>query len=125
MPKDFSRTRRVSEQLQRELAQLIQQEVHDPRLGMITVSGVEVSRDLAVAKVFVSSLDDGEQLEQSLDVLKKAAGFLRRELGKRMSTRTVPELRFVYDATIQRGNELSSLIDKAIASDKDKDNQKD
>lgn len=123
MPKDFSRTRRVSEQIQRELAQMIQQEIDDPRLGMVTVSGVEVSRDLAVAKVFVSSLDEGEQLEQTLIVLKKAAGFLRRELGKRMSTRTVPELRFVYDETILRGNKLSSLIDKAIASDKD--NQED
>lgn len=123
MPKDFSRTRRVSEQIQRELAQLIQQEIHDPRLGMVTVAGVEVSRDLAVAKVFVTSLDDGEKLEQSLAVLKKAAGFLRHELGRRLTTRTVPELRFIYDATIQRGNELSSLIDEAVA--RDKDNHKD
>lgn len=122
MPKDFSRTRRVGEQIQRELAQLIQQEIHDPRLGMVTVSGVEVSRDLAVAKVFVSMLNEDEQLEPSLEVLKKAAGFLRHELGRRMTTRTVPELRFVYDATIQRGNELSSLIDKAVARDKENQN---
>ena len=118
MPKEFSRTRRVGEQIQRELAQLIQQEINDPRIGMVTVSGVEVSRDLAVAKVFISSLDNNDDIKQTVDVLSKAAGFLRRELGKRMTTRTVPELRFVYDETIIRGNKLASLIDQAVASDK-------
>ncbi|MDH5180974.1 MAG: 30S ribosome-binding factor RbfA [Gammaproteobacteria bacterium] len=122
MPKDFSRTRRIGEQMQRELAQLIQMEVHDPRLGMVTVADVEVSRDLAVAKVYITSLDEGEKLEQSMAVLKNAAGFLRHELGQRMTIRFIPELRFIHDVTIQRGNELAALIDKAVAGDKQNQN---
>ncbi|MDH5777365.1 MAG: 30S ribosome-binding factor RbfA [Gammaproteobacteria bacterium] len=120
MPKEFSRTRRVGEQIQRELAQLIQLEVNDPRLGMVTVSGVDVSKDLAVAKIFISSLNDDDNVKQTISILTSAAGFLRRELGKRMTTRTVPELRFVYDETTLRGNKLASLIDQAIASDKNR-----
>ncbi|MDH5408508.1 MAG: 30S ribosome-binding factor RbfA [Gammaproteobacteria bacterium] len=120
MPKEFSRTRRVGEQIQRELAQLIQLEVNDPRLGMVTVSGVDVSKDLAVAKIFISSLNDDDNVKQTISILTNAAGFLRRELGKRMTTRTVPELRFVYDETTLRGNKLASLIDQAIASDKNR-----
>jgi ribosome-binding factor A len=122
MPKDFSRTRRIGEQMQRELATLIQQEIQDPRLGMVTVSAVEVSRDLAHAKVFITVLND-EQLDikASLEVLNRAAGFLRHELGRSMTLRTVPALRFVYDESMARGNALSQLIDKAVKSDKQHD----
>lgn len=118
MPRDFPRTRRVGEQMQRELAALIREEVKDPRVGMVTVAGVEVTRDLAHAKVYITVLGDAESRDASLAALNKAAGFLRHELGQRMLTRTVPQLRFVYDESIERGSRLSALIDKAVASDK-------
>ncbi len=123
MAREFSRNRRVGEQMQRELALLIQQEVKDPRLGMVTVSAVEVTRDLAHAKVFVTVMNaDAAHVKVSLDVLGHAAGFLRRELARRMLLRAVPELHFVYDESIERGASLSSLIDQAIAADDHKKN---
>lgn len=122
MAKDFSRTRRIGEQMQRELAILIQQEIQDPRLGMVTVSAVEVSRDLAHAKVFITVLNDERQdIAASLEVLNRAAGFLRHALGQCMTLRTVPALRFVYDESMARGNALSRLIDEAVKSDKQQD----
>lgn len=117
MPRDFPRTRRVGEQIQRELAALIRDGVKDPRVGMVTVSAVEVSRDLAHAKVFITVLGDEAAKRDSLAGLNKAAGFLRHELGQRMLTRTVPQLRFVYDESIERGSRLSALIDAAVKSD--------
>lgn len=118
MSREFSRGRRVGEQMQRELALLIQQEIKDPRLGMVTVAGVEVTRDMAHAKVFVTVLtDDAKQLAQSIEVLRHAAGFLRRELARRMLMRSVPELHFVHDESVERGTRLSALIDQAIAAD--------
>jgi len=113
-----TRNRRVGEQMQRELALLIQQELKDPRLGMITVSGVEVTRDFAHAKVFVTVLsDDAAQVDLSLEGLRHAAGFLRRELGRRMQLRTIPELHFTHDTSVERGARLSALIDQAVAAD--------
>ncbi len=120
MPKEFSRTRRVGEQMQRELAQLIQQEVHDPRLGMVTVSGVNVTRDLSLARVYITVLGGDTDPKESLKVLKGAAGFLRHELARRMVIRSVPQLRFLYDESVVRGQELSSLIDEAVAADRKK-----
>lgn len=122
MPKEFSRTRRIGEQIQRELAQLIQQEVKDPRLGMVTVSGVEVSRDLSVAKVFVTVLGD-EDPKPSLTVLNRAAGFLRHALGQRLVVRTVPSLKFVYDESVARGARLSRLIDEVRSGERDDDKE--
>jgi ribosome-binding factor A len=123
MAREFSRSRRVGEQMQRELALLIQRELKDPRLGMVTVSGVEVTRDFAHAKVFVTVLsDDAAQVAQSIEALRHAAGFLRRELGRRMLARTIPELHFVHDTSVERGSRLSSLIDQAVASDGHKEN---
>jgi ribosome-binding factor A len=123
--REFSRTRRVGEQIQRELAQLIQQELKDPRLGMVTVSAVEVSRDLAYAKVYISTLNPEEDIEQTLKVLRRAGGFLRRELGRRMLLRIVPELRFVYDESIERGSRLNSLIEEAVSKDRKKSDTED
>lgn len=117
MPKEFSRTRRVAEQMQRELAQLIQFEIKDPRVGMVTVSAVEVSKDLSVAKVFISTLGDEKELNDTVLVLDKAAGFLRHELGRRMTIRAVPELRFHVDTSIAQGRRLSDLIDQAVERD--------
>ena len=119
MSNDFSRTRRVAEQMQRELAVLIQQEIKDPRIGMVTVSAVDVSRDLSVAKVYITVLDEKHDIKITLSILNKAAGFLRHALGQRVKLRHVPSLSFIFDESISRGNELSSLIDQAIKSDQD------
>ncbi len=120
MAKEFSRSRRVGEQIQRELAELVQRELNDPRLGMVTVSAVEVSRDLTVAKVFFTVLNPGHDVAETLEGLTHATGFLRRELGRRMKLRVVPELRFQYDSSIEEGSRLSALIDKAVSGDRDK-----
>ncbi|HKK04733.1 MAG TPA: 30S ribosome-binding factor RbfA [Gammaproteobacteria bacterium] len=119
MSKEFSRSRRVGEQMQRELAQLIQREVKDPRLGMVTVSGVDVSRDYSVAKVYITVLGDNADPAQTLAILNKVSGFLRHELGQRMVLRTVPALTFHYDESVERGSELSRLIDEAVSKDRD------
>jgi ribosome-binding factor A len=120
MPKDFERTRRVGEQLQRELAILIQQEIMDPRVGMITVYAVEVTKDLAHAKVFITSLNESQPHKDTIEALQHAAGFLQHELGKRLKLRTIPRLKFVYDESIERGTTLSALIDSAIEQDQKK-----
>lgn len=123
MAREFSRSRRIGEQMQRELAQLIQQEVKDPRLGMVTVSAVEVTRDLAHAKVFISVMNSTpEQVKLSLGVLQRVAGFLRHALGQRMLLRALPELHFIHDSSSETGSRVSALIDKAVAADGNKDN---
>ncbi|MCM2131570.1 30S ribosome-binding factor RbfA [Larsenimonas rhizosphaerae] len=120
--REFSRTDRVAEQIQQELAVLIQREVKDPRLGMVTVSNASVSRDMAYAEVYVTVLgqDDPVVIRENMQILKHAAGFLRSQLARRMSLRHVPELRFHYDESIARGQQLSSLINEAVASDRDR-----
>lgn len=121
MPREFSRTQRVSEQMQRELAQLIRDEIKDPRVGgLITVSAVDVSRDFGHAKVYITIMDDQQDRKETIAVLNKAAGFLRHEIGSRMTMRTIPQLHFHYDESIERGSYLSSLIDSAIESDQAK-----
>lgn len=123
MAREFKRTDRVAEQLQRELAQIIQMEVKDPRIGMVTVSAVNVSRDLSYATAFVTFLgigDDEKSIQQAVLVLNQAAGFIRSLVGKRMQMRIVPQVKFEFDASIARGSELSALIKKA--RDKDSDN---
>jgi len=114
MPRDFPRTRRVAEQLQRELATLIRDEVSDPRLGMVSVSAVEVSRDMSHAKVFISTLGSEEEADASLQVLQGAAGYLRRLLGQRLTMRSVPQLHFKQDHSLENGARLSHLIDVAV-----------
>lgn len=119
MAKEYSRTQRVADQIQKELAQLIQLEMKDPRLGMVTVSAVDVSRDMSFADIYVSFLgvDDQEKIDQSLKVLSQAAGFLRSQLARAIKLRFTPQLRFFYDNSLRRGAYLSSLIDEAIAKD--------
>lgn len=126
MPREFPRTRRVGEQIQRELAQLIREEIRDPRVGMITVSGVEVARDMAHAKVFFTLLNEQDHDPAvSLAILNKAAGFLRHALGQRMAMRAVPQLHFHYDDTTVRGAKINALIDSALARDQHKDAEED
>ncbi len=110
-PKEYERSQRVASQLKRELADLIRLELKDPRLAWVTVDEVEVSRDLSVAKVYVSTLEDA-QLEASLEALKAAAPCLRRELGRRLKLRIIPELRFYRDTAIERGLRMTKLLDQ-------------
>jgi ribosome-binding factor A len=118
---DFDRADRVGAEMQRELAELIRTEINDPRLGMVTVQEVRVSRDLSHAKVFYTVLDD-DKAKISGEILVHAAAFLRRRLGQIMKLRTLPQLHFTYDRSVEDGRRLSALIDQAVAgsgSDKD------
>ncbi len=117
MPKDFPRARRVADQIQRELPELIRQEVKDPRVGMLTITEVEVTRDMEHAKVFFTTLGGAAEHEACLQGLQRASGFLRSQLSHRMQLRVVPKLSFVYDSSVERGMELSRLIESAIAED--------
>jgi len=114
MPRDFSRSSRLAEQIQRDLSDLIRLEVRDPRVGLVTVTEVEVSRDLSHAKVYVTSLAGAGQAAHSIQALQHAAGFLRTRLAQGLKARTVPELHFVYDESVERGIKLSRLIDQAV-----------
>ncbi|WP_148252543.1 30S ribosome-binding factor RbfA [Aidingimonas lacisalsi] len=118
--REFKRTDRVADQLQKELAVLIQREIKDPRLGMVTISGVTVSRDLGYADIYITLLGENDlaRIEENLGVLARARGFLRSQIARRIKLRHVPELRFHYDESIVRGEKLSSLIDEAVASDR-------
>jgi len=119
--KEFSRLDRIADQMQRELAVMIQREVKDPRLdAMITVSGVKVSKDLGYADVYVTVLgkeDKPEVIAENMAILKQAAGFLRGRIGQSIKLRVVPQLRFHYDESVQRGQYLSSLIERAVNED--------
>jgi ribosome-binding factor A len=113
---DYPRSHRVADFIQRELAGLIRTEVKDPRVSpMLTIASVEVSRDLSVAKVYYSLLDATEQRETQ-NALGRASGFLRRQLARQMNTRSVPQLRFYYDDSAERGAHMSALIADAVAS---------
>ena len=113
--KSFSRKDRVSEQIRRELAELIRTELKDPRVGMISITDVEVTADYAHAKIFFSSMSGSENLAEIMEGLQKSSGFLRRELGKRISIHMTPQLHFVFDQSLERGADLSKLIQKAVA----------
>jgi len=116
MPSDYPRSHRVGDFIQRELAGIITREVKDPRLSpMLTISGVEVSRDLSVAKVYYS-LFDAEEQKDTQTALVSASGFLRNQLARQMNTRSVPQLRFFFDDSAERGAHMSALIADAVAS---------
>ena len=107
------RPKKVADLIQRELAELIRLEVRDPRVGMVTLTSVDVSPDLSHAKIFFTMLDK-EHLKETTQGLQRAASFLRSQLSKRMSMYTTPELRFVYDESVERGDRLSQLIDSVL-----------
>jgi ribosome-binding factor A len=117
----FSRSDRIAEQLRRELNDLLRSEVKDPRLaphlGLLTLTDVDVSGDYSHAKVFYTTLADEAAARELAKGLDRLAGFLRRELGKRIRIHQIPQLHFVYDSSVERGTRLSNLIDAAVASD--------
>lgn len=122
MAREFSRTSRIGEAMMRELALLIQHDLGDPRVSMVTVSHVEVTADLKYARVYVTRLtgfDSAEAAEECLAGLASAAGYLRRSLAKRVKLRVMPELQFHYDKTLEHGFYMDELITKANADIKD------
>jgi ribosome-binding factor A len=117
MPRDYPRSRRIAEQVQRELSDIVRLELKDPRVGMITITDVEVSDDQSHAKVFFTVLGDESRVADAAAGLRHAAGFLRSELAHRMKLRAVPQLQFKHDESVERGMRLSQLIDAAVAED--------
>ncbi|MBI6549325.1 30S ribosome-binding factor RbfA [Xenorhabdus lircayensis] len=123
MAREFSRAQRVAQEMQKEIAIILQREVKDPRIGMATVSGVEVSRDLAYAKVFVTFLNvlveghNSDKVEQGIKALNEASGFIRSLLGKAMRLRVIPELTFSYDSSLVEGMRMSNLVSNVVKND--------
>lgn len=120
MPKEFSRSERMAEQVRRELADLVRDEVKDPRMGWVSFTAVRVSRDLSHASVYFTVMDDKDR-DATQHALDSAAGFLRKQLARRIRARVVPALRFFYDDSIERGTSMDALIARARASDPDQD----
>ena len=118
MPRDLARARRIEDQIQRLLVDLIRREIKDPRVGPVTVTGVQVSPDLSHAKVFFTPFAGSGDAVQELKGLQHGAGFLRRELKAALGMRQVPELHFEIDTSIEQGARLSTLIDAAVAADR-------
>ena len=118
MKKHSQRAQRIGDQIQRELAELFASEVKDPRVGRITLTAVEVAGDFSHAKVFFTHLAGKEHAAEAIAALTRTAGFLRSELARRLDLYSVPQLHFVYDDSIESGMRLSSLIDQAVAEDK-------
>ncbi|MCB1667618.1 MAG: 30S ribosome-binding factor RbfA [Porticoccaceae bacterium] len=119
MPREFNRKDRVGDALQRELSQLIRDELRDPRVGLVTITAAEVNRDLSTAKIYVTfvDLDSDEERQLATNVLNGAAGFLRSQLARVMKMRVTPRLRFICDDSGKQGSYLSALIDRAISAD--------
>lgn len=111
MAKEFGRNSRVGSQIQKELAVILQREMKDPRIGLVTVNEVVVSKDLAVAKVYVTFLnEDQKAIKEHLQVISDAASYLRSEIGKRIKMRSIPELRFYYDDSMDTGLRMDALL---------------
>lgn len=120
MPREFTRSDRVSDAIQRLLGTMIPQEIRDPRIGMVNVNDVTVTRDMSYAKVYVTFVgsESDEEGAQGAALLNGASGFLRSLVAKELSMRSVPKLQFIYDKTSIRGQQLSSLIERAVADDR-------
>lgn len=123
MAKEFSRTQRVAQEMQKEIAIILQREIKDPRIGMATVSGVELSRDLAYGKVFVTFFNiandksEEEMVADGIKALNEASGFIRSLIGKAMRLRIIPELTFEYDNSLVDGMRMSNLVSNVIRDD--------
>ena len=118
MPREYPRARRVEEQLKRLLSELVRREVKDPRVGLITITSAEVSRDLTHATVFFTPFAGTGDAGAALEALQHAAGFLRHQVRNQMRLRVAPELVFRIDDSVERGARLSALIHDAVESDK-------
>ena len=131
MAKEYSRTQRLGEQIKRDLAELLQFQVKDPRLGLVTLNAVKVATDLGYADIYFTVMKSGmpeaddATIQETEAVLNEMAGFLRSELAQNMKTRITPMPRFHYDVTLERGHRLTNLIDKAIKEDTDRNGSDD
>lgn len=119
MAKEYKRTDRVADYLRKELATLIQFGMRDPRVDMVSITEVEVSKDLAYAKVYFTVLgkDSEDEVKDSAEALNRAAGFMRSQLSKDSSMRMVPQLKFLFDKSVGRGRYMEDLIGRAVAAD--------
>ncbi len=117
MPREFSRSERMAEQLRRELAEIVRDEIDDPRLGFVSFTEVRMSRDLSHAVIYCSVLNSEDQVE-SIEVLNRAVGFIRKAIARRIRARIVPTLKFVVDESVTRGVAMDELIHDAIENDK-------
>jgi len=123
MPREFSRSERMAEQLRRELAEIVRDEIKDPRLGFVSFTEIRMSRDLSHAIVY-SSVLESEKQDESIAVLNRAVGFIRKEIARRIRARIVPTLKFVVDESVTRGVAMDELISDALESDRSKDSNK-
>jgi len=117
MPREFSRSQRMAEQIRRELAEIVRDELKDPRMGLCSFTAVKLSRDLSHAVVYCTVLDDALR-DDTLETLNHATGFIRSQIASRIRARTVPVLKFVNDDSVERGEAMEELISKAIKSDR-------
>ena len=124
MPREFSRSERMAEQLRRELAEIVRDEIDDPRLGFVSFTEVRMSRDLSHAVIYCSVLNSEDQVE-SIEVLNRAVGFVRKAIARRIRARIVPTLKFVVDDSVTRGVAMDELISEAIKNDKKHDGSED
>ncbi|MGI9237626.1 MAG: 30S ribosome-binding factor RbfA [Woeseiaceae bacterium] len=119
MPREFSRNQRLGAQMLRSLSELLRFETKDPGLADVSLTAVDLSRDLSVAKVYFSLLDPNADAAPAADGLKRASGFLRSKLGSALKVRHIPELRFVHDDSIAHGAEIARLIDDATGANRE------
>lgn len=119
MPREFSRNQRLGAQMLRSLSELLRFETKDPRLTDVSLTAVDLSKDLSVAKVYFSLLDPNADPVPAADGLKRASGFLRSKLGSALKVRHIPELRFVHDDSIAHGAEIARLIDDATGANRE------
>ena len=117
MPREFNRSQRMAEQIRRELAEIVRDELKDPRMGLCSFTAVKLSRDLSYAVVYCTVLDDALR-DDTLETLNHATGFIRSQIASRIRARTVPVLKFVNDDSVERGEAMEELISKAIKSDR-------
>ena len=123
MARELSRSRRVAQQLQKELAMIVMREIKAKEFGMITINEVDLSRDLSYAKVYFTLLnDEADLIKKAVDLLNESAPFIRSLMGSKMRLRIVPELRFYYDKSLSEGIRMASLVSKAVREDKEKSN---
>ncbi len=118
MPREFPRARRVEEQLKRLLSELVRREVKDPRVGLVTITSVQVSRDLTHANVYFTPFAGAGDAKAALEALRHAAGFLRHQVRNQMHLRVAPEILFRLDDSVDRGARITALIDDAVESDR-------
>jgi ribosome-binding factor A len=125
MARDYARSRRIGDEIQRTLSEIIRRDLKDPRLQYLTITAVEVSRDLSHANIFVSPLDPEGDPTPMLEALESASGFIRRQLGRSLTTRLTPQLHFARDESIEIGSRLTSLIDTVVEDDKQRHQESD